>query len=164
MFTRQLKFIGNIGTIDPEVEILINNQPVYTGIVGAGLEACSLGNQPGHSGELITVSWDGQAHEDEIVSIVVNVTKGEVRIGPILVDRLNNLGGTLPDGEELVFFHRVSSDTTGDGRTNILINNTEPTVGPAADTKAWNSWFFSVTAPSVFSCDFTILLREPILY
>lgn len=164
MFTRKLKFTGTIGSPNPEVEVRINDQLVYSGIVGADLEPSPLGNQPSGLHELITVPWEGKAHEDETVSIAVKVTKGEVRIGPIQVDILNNLNGTLPDGEEIECFYYASSPTTGDGRTNILINGTEPSANGTGDVKAWNHWRFNVIEPGTFSCDFLLLLREPILY
>lgn len=151
MSTRKLKFTGNIGSTNSEVEILINDQLVYSGPVGVGTEVTP--SDPTLENDLVTVSFEGKEEEDETVSVIVNVTRGNVRIGPIYTEVLTN---QTKDTKWLRYY----SNDTGDGRTNISVNGFEKVSSP--EVNAWNGWFFDVFAPMTFSCNLLVKARKVI--
>jgi hypothetical protein len=158
MATRYLKFTGTMGSDTATADILINNQLVYAGIIGEGVSPTPLTAQPPEASELITVEWGGIEDAEEIVSIVIDITEGIARIGPIKVDVIDENGDT-------VWIYPNSETAMDDGRVNILVDGAPspwPKNPPAntkgtADNPDWAGWCFDVEPVGVFSCDYTIL-------
>lgn len=154
MSTRRLKFSGSIGTVDPEGSILINDQLVYSGVLGAGLSTTPLERQDAAPGELVVISWEG-VDEEEIVEVTVNIASGVVRLGPIFAE--------CQDFGELSWRTAHPTDLS-DGRTNVAINGSAPVEDPDfdgipqnGDSVPWNGWCFSLSGNDTFTCNYRIL-------
>ena len=160
MATRQLKFTGNIGAADSTADILINGELVYSGALGSELEPSSLSSQPAIPLELITVNWEGNEKATEVVSVEINVTDGEVRIGPIWSDFID------PDTNSTIWQRRYGGDyedygECGDGRFNVIVNGSAVSIPVAGDHNNWNGWCFNILSPGTFKCDCIVSPQVP---